>query len=87
MLNKQTKRDMKKQRKLIYIFLGISIPIMLVFTYLLYHFVPSLVNSQWIVIALIVVFGLILYGGVLLIQKKVEDKRAKQPKKYDPYAD
>lgn len=87
MLNKQTKRDMKKQRKLIYIFLGISIPIMLVFTYLLYHFVPSLVNSQWIVIALIVVFGLILYGGVLLIQKKVEDKRTKQPKKYDPYAD
>ena len=87
MLDKKTKREMKKQRKLIYIFLGISIPIMLVFTFLLYHFVPSLVHSQWVVIALIVVFGLILYGGVLLIQRKVEEKRASQPKKYDPFAD
>ena len=86
-MNKNQKREMKKQRKLIFIFLAVCLPIMVVLAYVLYRFAPSLVNQQWIVVALIVVFGLILYGGVLLIQKKVEDKRAKQPKKYDPYAD
>lgn len=87
MLDKQTKRDMKKQRKVIWIFLGVAFPIMLVFVYLLYLLAPSLINSQWVVITLIVVFGLILYGGVQIILKKFNEKQAQKPKKPDPFAD
>ena len=87
MLDKQTKRDMKKQRKIIWIFLGVSFPIMLVLVYLLYLLAPSLVNSQWVVITLIVVFGLFLYGGVQVILKKKSENQAKKPKKHDPFAD
>lgn len=86
-MDKQTKRDMKKQRKIIWIFLGVSFPIMLVFVYLLYLLAPSLINSQWVVIALIVVFGLVLYGGVQIILKKIGENQAKKPKKPDPFAD
>ena len=86
-MNKQTKRDMKKQRKVIWIFLGVSFPIMLVLVYLLYLLAPSLVNSQWVVITLIVVFGLFLYGGVQVILKKKSENQAKKPKKHDPFAD
>lgn len=87
MLNKQTKREMRKQRKIIWIFLAVALPIMLVLTFLLYRFVPSLKNQQWVVIALIVVFGLVLYGGVLWLQKKHDEKQQQKPKKRDPFAD
>lgn len=86
-MNKQTKRELKKQRKMIYIFLGIALPVMLVFTFLLYRFVPSLASQQWVVIALIVVFGLVGWGGVQVIMKKQEEKNATKPKKHDPFAD
>lgn len=86
-VDKQTKREFKKQRKIIYIFLGISIPVMIVLAFLLYYFIPSLKDKQWIVIALIVMFGLILYGGVLFIMNKNEKRKAKKPKPHDPFAD
>lgn len=87
MLDKQTKRDMKKQRKIIWIFLGVSLPIMIVFVYLLYLIAPSLLASQWVVITLVVVFGLVLYGGLMLILNKHQQKQAQKPKKRDPFAD
>lgn len=86
-MDKQTKREFKKQRKIIYIFLGISIPIMLILAFLLYYFIPSLKDKQWIVIALIVMFGLAVYGGVLWIMNKNEKRKANKPKPRDPFAD
>jgi undecaprenyl pyrophosphate phosphatase UppP len=86
-MNKNEKRELKKQRKMIYIFLAICLPIMLVLAYLLYRFAPSLVNQQWIVVALIVVFGLVLWFGYQFILKKQAEKNAQKPKKKDPYAD
>lgn len=86
-MDKQTKREFKKQRKIIYIFLGISIPIMIVLAFLLYYFFPGLKNQQWIVIALIVMFGLVVYGGVMWIMSKNEKRKASKPKPRDPFAD
>lgn len=87
MLDKQTKRDMKKTRKIIVIFLACCFPVMLVFGFLLYSLAPSLLNQQWIVIALTIVLGLILYFLVMLIIKKKEEKDQKKPKKFDPFSD
>ena len=86
-MNKNTKREMKKQRKMIYIFLAVALPIMLVFAYLLYNLAPSLAKQEWIVVALIVVFGLVLWFGLQWILKKREEKNKDKPKKHDPYAD
>ena len=86
-MNKHEKRELKKQRKLIFVFLAVCLPIMLVLTYLLYKLAPSLINQQWIVVALIVVFGLVLWFGYQWILKKQAEKNAQKPKKKDPYAD
>ena len=86
-MNKNTKREMKKQRKTIYIFLAVALPIMLVFAYLLYTLAPSLASQQWIVVSLIVVFGLVLWFGLQWILKKQAEKNAQKPKKNDPYSD
>ena len=86
-MNKNQKREMKKQRKLIFIFLAVCLPIMVVLAYVLYRFVPSLVNQQWIVVALIVIFGLVLWFAYQWLLKKQAEKNAQKPKKKDPYAD
>lgn len=86
-MNKQTQRELKQQRKAIWIFLCVALPVMLVLTYLLYTLAPSLVNQQWIVISIIVIFGLVAWGGVQFIMKKQTEKNAQKPKKHDPYAD
>lgn len=86
-MNKNTKREMKKQRKTIYIFLAVALPIMLVLAYVLYTLAPSLINQQWIVVALIVIFGLVLWFGLQWVLKIQTEKNAQKPKKHDPYSD
>ena len=78
-MNKNQKREMKKQRKLIFIFLAVCLPIMVVLAYVLYRFAPSLVNQQWIVVALIVIFGLVLWFAYQWLLKKQAEKNAQKP--------
>lgn len=86
-MDKQLKRDMKKSRKRIYIFLAIIFPVYLALATILYFYAPSLINQQWIVILLMIAVGLIGYYLMNLIWKKIDDKKAKAPKKHDPFAD
>ena len=87
MVNKQTKRNLKKERKRMGRFLLIMFPVMILLASVLYLLAPSLKNQQWIVITLIVAFGLVGYFLYLKILQKHDEKQAKQPKKYDPFAD
>ena len=68
-------------------FLLIMFPVMILLASVLYLLAPSLKNQQWIVITLIVAFGLVGYFLYLKILQKHDEKQAKQPKKYDPFAD
>lgn len=86
-MDKQTKRELKKRNKQILRYLLYTAPILLVIVFLLYYFVPSLVENQWVVIMLVVAIGGILYFVFDIIGRKRAEKKAKQPKEKDPYAD
>ena len=86
-MDKQTKRELKKRNKQILRYLLYAAPILLVIVFLLYYFVPSLVENQWVVIMLVVAIGGILYFVFDIIGRKRAEKKAKQPKEKDPYAD
>lgn len=87
-MDKQTKRDLKKTRKQIYIFLAIAFPVILVGSFLLYHFFPSLRQNEPIVVIIMVALGGIMFFVYQLISAKREAKKLKESKnKFDPYAD
>lgn len=86
-MDKQTKRELKKKRKRIYVFLLVAFPVLIVLSFLLYYFVPSLKEHEWIVIAIVVAVGGFLYILLEYLTKKREEKVAKEPKKKDPFAD
>lgn len=86
-MDKLKKRKLRKNRNQFFLFLAIAFPILVIITFLLYYFAPSLVNNQFIVITIIVVFSGLIYVGLDVFLKKREERKLKAPKKKDPFAD
>lgn len=86
-MDKKTKRELKKTRKQIYWFLLIMFPIILVTSFLLYYFIPSLKDNQILVIILMVALGGVGFLIYQIILAKREAKKQNAPKKHDPFAD
>ncbi|MDD4815729.1 MAG: hypothetical protein PHQ62_01145 [Clostridia bacterium] len=86
-MDKYKKRYAKKKLNQFFLFLAIAFPLLVVVTFLLYYFVPSLVNNQFVVITLVVVLSAFIYFGLDIYLKKKEIKKENQPKKKDPFAD
>ena len=86
-MDKRVKRELKNTRKRIYLFLLFALPILIILSVCLYYFVPTLKDHQWIVIAIVVAVGGFLYILFDYFFKKHEEKKSKQPKKKDPFAD
>lgn len=83
-MQKDVKKQYKKDVKRIFIWLLIMLPILAVITFCFSYFLNM--NNVLNVFLLVIIGGF----GVLileLIYKKVQEKKEKQPKKHDPYAD
>lgn len=83
-MQKDVKKQYKKDVKRIFIWLLIMLPILAVVTFCFSYFLNM--NNTLNVFLLVIIGGF----GVLileLIYKKVQEKKEKQPKKRDPYAD
>lgn len=77
----------KKNFKKISLFLLIVIPLLCLVGFLLYSFVPSLENMQYVVIMIMIAIGGIVYLIMDYVSRKIEEKKKNKPKKYDPFAD
>lgn len=86
-MDKNLKREMKKARKQIYIFLLIMFPCVLLLSFLLYYFIPALQDYQVLVIIIMVALSGIAFVIYEVIDAKRQLKKSKEPKKFDPYAD
>ncbi|MDD2227590.1 MAG: hypothetical protein PHH71_03320 [Clostridia bacterium] len=86
-MNKQIKKELKQTYKKTGIFLLITFPILCIVGFLLYYFIPSLLDSQFIVILIMVAVGGIVYLIMEIIISKKEKAKKDKPKKFDPFAD
>jgi len=84
---KRNSKNFKHNYKKIGIFLLIAFPLLCIVGFLLYYFVPSLVDMQYIVILIMIAVGGIAYLIMEFISKKLEEKAKNKPKKFDPFAD
>ena len=83
-MQKDVKKQYKKEVKRIFIWLLILLPFLAVITFCFSYFLNM---SNGLNIFLLVIIG---GFGVLLLEfiyRKVQEKKEKQPKKRDPYAD
>lgn len=86
-MQRNVKNDFKKSYKKIGWFLLIVFPLLCIIGFLLYYFVPSLADMQYIVIMIMIAVGGIAYLVMEFILRKREEKSKNKPKKFDPFAD
>lgn len=84
---KRNTKNLRNNYKKIGIFLLIVFPLLCIVGFLLYYFVPSLADMQYVVILIMVAVGGIAFLIMEFISKKLEERAKNKPKKFDPFAD